>query len=98
MKYYSDVLKSFYETEKDCLAAEEAYNLKLQKRQEAKAKLQAERKERAKEVEDAMKAAAEAKKHYDELLDAFCKDYGTFHYSFDTKDKDLFSILNSFLF
>ena len=41
--------------------------------------------------------AQEAKKHYNEVLKAFCKDYGSFHYSTnDLKNYNLFDLFDAF--
>lgn len=82
MKYFSDILNKVYNTEKECKEAEEQYLSKKKAEEEAKQKLTEKRKERAKEVEEAFKNVREAQKHYDELLKAFVKDYGSFHMSF----------------
>lgn len=83
MRYYSDETKQFYASLAECEEAE-AKAVEARKVAEIAAKKKAdERKSRAKEVEDALKAAVEARKKYDELLTKFCKDYGSFHYSFN---------------
>ena len=97
MKYYSELLKSFYESEESCLKAEQEYQAKQKKEQEEKAKLAEERKARAKEVEEAMEALKLARKHYEEVLADFCKDYGAFHMSVNKSDSDdLFGLFNLF--
>lgn len=114
MKYWSDVTRSFYDTEKACLEAEfkvkEEQNrqkiLKEKEERERKAKqeaLAAERKARANEVEEARKAMVTAQSKYREVLEAFIKDYGSYHLSLDGKDaeaakRSLFDIFNPFLF
>lgn len=85
-KFYSDMLKREFATEKEAVAAEKEYEkslkeaeakkLEAQKQQEA---LRAKRAERAKEVENAMKEAANARNHANKLLNEFIKDYGCFH-------------------
>jgi len=97
MKYYSDVLRKFYDTEKDCVQAEAQYKKEQDEKAKAEAKKAETRKARAEEVEAAMKAATDARKKYEKLLNEFCKDYGTFHYSFNSKDEDLNTLFN-FLF
>ena len=97
MKYYSDVTNSLYDSEKACLEAElkvkEKENrekiLRERAAREAKEKqekLAAERKARAAEVEEARKAADTACAKYAELLEAFCRDYHTFHLSLTGED------------
>lgn len=114
LKYYSDVTKSFYDSEKACLEDEfkvkEEQNrqkiLKEKAEREAKEKqekLVAERKARAAEVEEARKAMVVAQSKYREVLEAFIKTYGSYHLSLDGKDaeaarRSLFDIFNPFLF
>ena len=79
MKYYSEITKNYYDNEAACLEAEEAA---VAEANEEKAKIEAlkkERAERAKEVEDALRAANDAEKHAHELLEKFVNDYGSFH-------------------
>ena len=84
MKYYSDQTKQLYETENALITAEKAF-AEAQKKEEEKKQ---ERTARAKEIEDAFKAANDARLHAQELLNAFTKDYGSFHMTF--KDKVTF--------
>lgn len=97
MKYWSEVTKSFYDTEKACLEAEfkvkEEQNREKIRREraerEAKEKqdrLNAERKARAAEVEEARKAMDVARSKYAELLQAFCNDYGSYHTTLTNED------------
>lgn len=97
LKYYSDVTKNFYDSEKACLEAEfkvkEEQNrqkiLKEKEERERKAKqeaLAAERKARANEVEEARKAMVAAQSRYREVLEAFVRDYKTYHLSLDGED------------
>ena len=92
MKFYSDVTKQFYDTEKACLEAEfkvkEEQNREKIRRERAEReakekqeKLSAERKARAAEVEEARKAMVTAQKKYQEVLEAFVRDYKTYHFS-----------------
>ena len=97
MKYYSDITKNFYDTEKACLADEfkvkEEQNrqkiLKEKAEREAKEKqekLAAARKVRANEVDEARKAMVAAQSKYREVLEAFVRDYGTYHMSLNGDD------------
>jgi hypothetical protein len=79
MKFYSEQLKKLFDTPEELLAAEEKVNAAKRAEEEKKAQLKAQREQRAKEVEDAFKIAAEAQKKANELLNAFVKDYGSFH-------------------
>lgn len=79
MKYFSEKTKKFYENADDCVAAETAFD-EEQARIAAERKAAAEaRKERAKEVEDAYKAAEEARAVYIKLRNKFVEDFGSFH-------------------
>jgi hypothetical protein len=79
MKYYSEQLNRLFDTHEALLAAEEKVNAAKRAEEEKKAQLKAQREKRAKEVEDAFKVAAEAQKKANELLNAFVKDYGSYH-------------------
>lgn len=95
MKFYSETLNKVFDTEKACVEAEEKYRAELEAKKAAEAKKAETRKARAAEVEEAMKAAREARAKYDKLLSEFCKDYGTFHYSF-SGDDDIFDFFRFF--
>ena len=84
VQYYSDITKEFYETEKACLKAEQAHTAAARKKEEEERKKSEERKARAQEVEKARIAANEAATNYRKLLEDFCKDYGSYHYSIST--------------
>ena len=79
MKFYSEKLNQLFETAEDCAKAEktqaEAEAAKKAKEEEKAAA----RKTRALEVEEAYKASVEAAKHYQDLLNKFVEDYGSFH-------------------
>lgn len=72
MKFYSEVTKKFYDTEKACKEAEDkallAENVKAAERKQAAEKVNA--------AYDAYKKAAAA---YHSELKNFCAKYGTFH-------------------
>ena len=98
MKFYSDVTKKLYDSEKQLLEAEDKV-LKAQKEEEARKKQLADtRAARAKEIEEAYKAVIEAENHYADLKNKFIEDYGSFHMSFSTKTPlktadDIFNLL-----
>ena len=93
MKYYSEVLNKTFDTEKECLKAEqEAAAAKKKAELEEKAKKEA-RAARAAEVEQALKDARTADMKADELLRAFVKDYGSYHTTL--KDADAYIPFNS---
>ena len=91
MKYYSEVLKKTFDTEKECLKAEEEHALTLKKVEEAVKAKNEERAAKAKEVEDAAEALKKARENYRNKLNAFCEKFGTYHYSVKARDlSDLF--------
>ena len=79
MKYYSEKTHKTYDSEEACLTAEKELEDAITAEKERKEKLSAERKARAQEVEDAYEALVEARKHYNDVIGAFVKDYGSFH-------------------
>ena len=87
MKYYSELTKKLYGTEKDLLLAEDqmrkaaVQKLEAEKREAAEKAKKAERAARAKEVEKAMKELTDAQANAIKLLKQFTKDYGYFHMS-----------------
>ena len=96
MKYYSEVTKSLYDTEKELHKAEEKLIAERNEREAAEKKKSAERKARADEVAAAREAAMAAQKKYNELLNAFVKDYGSYHMSV-SNIKDVDDLVNTFL-
>ena len=79
MRILSDKTNKYYATVEECLAAEKAFDEAEAKKKAEAEKLNATRKERANEVEKAYKESLDAYKHYRTLLDAFVKDFGSFH-------------------
>lgn len=111
MKFYSEVTKKLYDTEADLNDAESQIKKAECEKKARETKLKNERAARAKVVdaafEDYRKAKETAKKKYSDanaLLDAFVKDYGTYHVSISEKNKradnfdELFSELINSLF
>lgn len=97
IKIYSDKTGKFYDTVDEANRAEfelkEKENLariekerKERELKEKKDKEAAERKAAAEKVDAAFKALIAAKKAYGEELQAFCKKYGTYHFTTDGKD------------
>jgi len=86
MKYYSDLTKKIYETEKDLLEAEKAYNDKL----ELQNKKDLERKKDFEKVKEAYKQVEAQKQAADELLRKFLEKYQGIH-----KTMDIRQFLNS---
>lgn len=103
MKFYSEVLNQLFDSEKELNAAEmkkkELDNQRAiaQQKAEAERRAQAEvRKQRAAEIEEAKKVMDAAQEHYRELLEKFCKDYGSYHFT-SSNWEDIPRIFNSFL-
>ena len=96
MKFYSETLKKFYDSQEECeLAEKEA----LEEREQAEKKLKAlteKRAERAKEVEYAYKNLLDARNTYNKILNDFCKDYGSYHFSITGKETDPFNLFARF--
>lgn len=88
MKYFSEKLNKLFDSSDECAKAEAAAIKAEEEKKVAEQKKAETRKARAKEVEDALKASVEARAKYDKLLREFCKDYGAFHYSFNSEDDD----------
>ena len=87
MKYYSEKLDKFYETEDECKHDEEIAAEKEHAEEKRKAELADTRKARAKEVEEAYKTILDAQEKYDNLLSEFVKDYGSFHMTISEHNK-----------
>ena len=96
MKYYSENTRKFYDNEQECAQAEIEYNKKLAAEKAKKEELSNARKTRANEVEEAYKAVLEAQKVYREKLNAFVKDYGSFHMTLKTGEDNPFNLFESF--
>lgn len=96
MKYYSENTRRFYDSEQECAQAEIEYNKKLAAEKAKKEELSNARKMRANEVEEAYKAVLEAQKVYREKLNAFVKDYGSFHMTLKTGEDNPFNLFESF--
>lgn len=95
MKFYSEKLNRLFDSSDECAKAEEAHDKAIAEAEAKKKALADDRASRAKEVEDLYKAAVDAKKAYDERLQAFLKDYGSFHATFKNVDP-FFSIFDWF--
>ena len=98
IKIYSDKTQKFYNSVEEANRAEfelkEKENLEKIKKErelamakEQKEKALAERKAAAEKVDLARKAYNEAQKNYRNELEAFCKKYGTYHYSTNGADE-----------
>lgn len=83
MKFVSELTNKIYDSVDELEKAE----AEVKAEQNRKEKLKEARAERAKEVEEAFKAVNEAQKHANELLTAFCKDYGAWHKTYHDVDE-----------
>lgn len=105
MKFYSEVTKKLYDSEKDLAMAEAKVKAAEAQRLEAEKAKKMARATRAKEVEKALKEANEAQAKAIKLLKDFTNDYGYFHMSYSTddaekqneKNKEITSNVDSFL-
>lgn len=79
MKYYSDELRKFYDSEEECKKAEQQFIAAREDKLAKEKELKAKREERAKEVKAAWDAAQAAIDNYNNVLDQFLKDYGSYH-------------------
>lgn len=98
MKFYSEITKDFYDSEKECTKAEKEFTDKQEKEKLAKEAKKAERKKRATEVEDAYKAMKEAEKTYYKLRNEFINDFGYYHISYSDKTETPLTTLFEDLF
>ena len=93
MKFYSEQLNKLFDTPEDLRVAEEKVNAAKRAEEEKKNQLKAQREERAKAVEEAFKEAAKAQEKANELLNAFVKDYGSFHTTLREAPASLWDVL-----
>ena len=92
MKFYSEITKKIYD-DKEALNKAEKEEAEKQKKAEL---VQQERSVRAKEIESAYKTAVDDYNHYNELVNKFIDDYGSFHMTYNEHGmpfKSLFDIL-----
>lgn len=86
MKFYSENLHKLFDSEKELKDAEFKAKKEKEAEEAKKKELVETRKVRAKEVDDARAAVYAAKKEYQKLLNAFIKDYGSYHASYSSND------------
>ena len=94
MKIFSEKTNKYYSTVDECVEAEKKYDEEVATKEAKKKELSDARKNRAKEVEDAYKARLEADKVYQEKLNKFIDDYGSFHMTINTEVEDPYSIFD----
>lgn len=90
MKYYSETLHKFYDTEEALKKEEKAAEDAALAKQKEENLRKAARTKASKEVEEKIKAAAAARKEADEAISNFVKEYGNYHCTL--KDTDAFSL------
>lgn len=102
MKYYSEQLGRVFDTVEELEKAETkrkaeevAAKIKAEREKAEKEKKAAERKSRAAEVEEARKNMVAAQKKYRELMEAFVRDYKSYHFS-TTDVNDFPTLFNLF--
>ena len=98
MKYFSEVLNKTFDSEKECLEAENLAKLAKEKADKEAKEKKEKRAARAAEVEQAIKDSAAAQKKAEELLKAFVKDYGSYHTTLKDVSLPSFSTLLDYLF
>ena len=93
MKFYSELINKVYDTEKDCMKAEQEYKqaLEAKKREEETKKLAEKKKQEkraaaAKNVEAKREAMISAQREYREEIEKFCKEYGSYHFTTNSFD------------
>lgn len=79
MKYYSEVTKKFYNSEKECREDEEKTVIAQNQKTAA-------RKEAADRVDTAYKAYRKAATEYHNQLNEFCSKYGVYHKSYTSNE------------
>ena len=90
MKFYSEITKKLYDSKEELVKAEVEVT-----------KQNADRAERAKEVNEALKAANAAQKKANDLLSKFVKDYGSFKTTIKDEDINIpsfWDIFDKFIF
>lgn len=87
-KVYIDILNKVFNMVEDLEAAEQEYARQLEERERLRkekekqvAELKEKRAARAKEIEDALKERDDLDKKINELVRAFTRDYGSFHWT-----------------
>lgn len=94
MKYYSEITNRTYNTEKECIEAEQAIIKAREEKKAKEEKLSKERAERAKIVDEKRVAYVKALEDYREEVQKFVKDYGSYHMSYSSKSPlSLFDML-----
>lgn len=98
MKYFSEKLNKVFESEQECVEAENKLEIEEKAKAEKEKQLAETRKERAHEIEEQYKKIMDDRKEYQRMIDDFVRDYGGFHCTFKSNepifsDMDLFDLL-----
>ena len=93
MKYFSDLTGKIYNTEAECMKAEQAFNFELEQKKKAEEeKRLAEKKKQearandAKVVENKREIMIQAQNDYRAAVEAFVKKHGSYHFSTNSAD------------
>ncbi len=86
MRYWSDSLQSLFDSEEALVAAENKKKVEDEERHNAEIREVMEKKKLKVEVDKARDAAEEANQYYQKLLIEYCKKYGAYEYTGETKD------------
>ena len=100
MKIFSEKTNQYYPTVAECEDAEVKFDEEQKQLVAQKEALAQNRKERAKEIEELFSKRSTIDKEIKEKLNAFTKDYGSFHMTVRDEDMPIspFSDLFSFFF
>lgn len=98
MKYFSEKLNKVFESEQECVEAENKLELEEKEKAEKEKQLAETRKERAREIEEQYKKIMDDRKEYQRMINDFVQDYGGFHCTFKSNepifsDMDFFDLL-----
>lgn len=98
MKYFSEKLNKVFESEQECVDAEQKFEIEEKEKAEKEKELAKTRKERAHEIEEQYKKIMDDRKEYQRMIDDFVRDYGGFHCTFKSNepifsDMDFFDLL-----
>lgn len=89
MKYFSEILNKCYDSEKDCLMAEEAYKTEQAEKKAKAEAFEKEKKEMQARVNQAAEAVSAASRAYRKILSEYNKKYGTYTTTYRTSSDSL---------
>lgn len=88
VKIYSDVTKKFYDDEAAALKAEEEVKARAEEKTARRKQMADTVEAKRTEYEQAREACGKAREEYYVVLNNFCKEYGSYHYTITDKDLD----------